>query len=649
MQLFTLAALLVVASGAPVLNTPFRENYYADTGFKLAGQSNPTDPVVFTIALKQRNIDDLKRVALAVNTPGHAKYGQFLKQKEIDDLTLPLPNSFEAVETWLTNHKAEYTVQQENILVSTTVKVASKLLSTRFVAIQRRGTSLTRAVPGYTLPAQVAPHVQSILGLHGLPLPQQSCSPLVMRETGVKGGQPPSVTPAVIESTYSIKQEVDRSGKNHQSVAEFQSQYMSKADLSTFFKNEVPDAQSGDDQISKFVGSPYQEGDSVEADLDSQFIMGVAPGVKTEFWSWQANDFCKDLHSYTSQMLTGDDAPLVNSISYGWQGALSQLGCQNSDIQAVDVNWAKIAAKGISILISSGDTGCGYIPPSGGSCPTQKLFTNITSGTVLKSIKANNADDCCDAGRSAKAKGFTFVGKLFSQGKCVLYSDVKSTGSVKTFMTAGTIPDGPGSLPEFWPSWPASSPWVTAVGATRFIDQTVKADNEMASDQFGSGGGFSKHFNQSDAAWQIDMVKAYVAKGESGSLPKFPPKGSFPSNGRATPDVAALGEGFKVYTGGNPQPVGGTSASAPTFAGLVSLLNEARLKAGKPAMGFLNPFMYQNPSAFFDVVEGTNAIGRGTGDFPNGFACTEGWDAATGLGTPHYPALLAAAMAAVGM
>ena len=83
MRVFTLAALLVVASGAPVLNTPFRENYYTDTGFKLAGQSNPTDPVVFTIALKQRNIDDLKRLALAVNTPGHAKYGQFLKQKAV--------------------------------------------------------------------------------------------------------------------------------------------------------------------------------------------------------------------------------------------------------------------------------------------------------------------------------------------------------------------------------------------------------------------------------------------------------------------------------------------------------------------------------------------------------------------------------------
>ena len=45
------------------------------------------------------------------------------------------------------------------------------------------------------------------------------------------------------------------------------------------------------------------------------------------------------------------------------------------------------------------------------------------------------------------------------------------------------------------------------------------------------------------------------------------------------------------------------SASAPAFAGMVSLLNEARLKAGKPTMGFLNPFLYANPDAFTDVVK----------------------------------------------
>lgn len=46
----------------------------------------------------------------------------------------------------------------------------------------------------------------------------------------------------------------------------------------------------------------------------------------------------------------------------------------------------------------------------------------------------------------------------------------------------------------------------------------------------------------------------------------------------------------------------GTSASAPTFAAMVSLLNEARLKQGKPAMGFINPFLYQHPAVFTDIV-----------------------------------------------
>ena len=66
----------------------------------------------------------------------------------------------------------------------------------------------------------------------------------------------------------------------------------------------------------------------------------------------------------------------------------------------------------------------------------------------------------------------------------------------------------------------------------------------MASDQFGSGGGFSYMFDQTDAPWQVEAVAAYVAKGAS--LPKFPPPGSFPPHGRATPDVSALGEGYQV-------------------------------------------------------------------------------------------------------
>merc|ERR1711879_441778 len=106
---------------------------------------------------------------------------------------------------------------------------------------------------------------------------------------------------------------------------------------------------------------------------------------------------------------------------------------------------------------------------------------------------------------------------------------------------------------------------------------------------------------------------------------KLPPSGSYPSGGRATPDVSALGEGFQVLASGRVQSVGGTSASAPTFAGLVSLLNEARLKAGKPAMGYLNPFLYQNPDAFTDIIVGSDKIGRGGGSLAYGYECAKGW------------------------
>jgi len=67
-----------------------------------------------------------------------------------------------------------------------------------------------------------------------------------------------------------------------------------------------------------------------------------------------------------------------------------------------------------------------------------------------------------------------------------------------------------------------------------------------------------------------------------------------------------------------------------------------RLAAGKPALGFLNPFIYKNPDAFFDVTSGTNSDSK-----VYGFTAVKGWDAATGFGTPNYEALAKAAMAAV--
>ena len=72
-----------------------------------------------------------------------------------------------------------------------------------------------------------------------------------------------------------------------------------------------------------------------------------------------------------------------------------------------------------------------------------------------------------------------------------------------------------------------------------------------------------------------------------------------------------------------------------TAAGVVGLLNDQRLLAGKSSLGFLNPLIYQYASAFNDCVSGSNLGCLGIGGFP----AKVGWDAVTGLGTPNYAAL----------
>merc|ERR1712039_323815 len=99
--------------------------------------------------------------------------------------------------------------------------------------------------------------------------------------------------------------------------------------------------------------------------------------------------------------------------------------------------------------------------------------------------------------------------------------------------------------------------------------------------------------------------------------PQLPPAGSFPRDGRGTPDVAGLGEGYQVYLQGEVESIGGTSASAPMFAGLVSLLNEARVAKNMPAMGYINPWLYEHPHILTDITRGDNFAGE-----PYGFNTT---------------------------
>lgn len=129
-------------------------------------------------------------------------------------------------------------------------------------------------------------------------------------------------------------------------------------------------------------------------------------------------------------------------------------------------------------------------------------------------------------------------------------------------------------------------------------------------------------------------------------------KGLYNPAGRGFPDVAAQGSGYHVFSRDRDMLVSGTSASAPTFAALVSLLNNARLIRGLPPLGFLNPWLYSavaKGGALTDIVDGGSmgCTGRDIhSDLPAPFVpfaswnATRGWDPVTGLGTPLFDKLL---------
>jgi subtilase family serine protease len=230
----------------------------------------------------------------------------------------------------------------------------------------------------------------------------------------------------------------------------------------------------------------------------------------------------------------------------------------------------------------------------------------------------------------------------------------------------------PNLIPYPSVGWPASDPLVTAVGGTRLcMDATtgLTVDNTSPPTvcqglpgvrEVGwpfSGGGYSILFSRPDFQNTLPPGSSYVGSSVGAPGPN--------SNMRGVPDIAfqaSSGTGPLVYmtepattssgTGcGGADPcsigwyvVGGTSCSAPQWAGLIAIADQI---AGSD-LGYINPALYQLAAGpnystyFFDVTIGNNQ----TTSIP-GYPASTGWDAVTGLGTPNA-ATLVPALAASG-
>jgi kumamolisin len=169
--------------------------------------------------------------------------------------------------------------------------------------------------------------------------------------------------------------------------------------------------------------------------------------------------------------------------------------------------------------------------------------------------------------------------------------------------------------------FPASSPYVLACGGTKLVaangtitSETVWNDGTQGG---ATGGGVSAYFAKPSYQSGVS-VPAHTSADNAG--------------GRGVPDVSGVADpetGYKIIVDGEQGVIGGTSAVAPLWAGLIALLNQ---QLGKN-IGWFQPQLYgalTQHKCLRDIVSGTNGA----------FKAVPGWDPCTGLGSPNGQAML---------
>jgi subtilase family serine protease len=171
-------------------------------------------------------------------------------------------------------------------------------------------------------------------------------------------------------------------------------------------------------------------------------------------------------------------------------------------------------------------------------------------------------------------------------------------------------------------SFPADSPWVTSVGGTTILPNGAGYSEQAWSH---SGGGFSRFYKT--PSYQQSQPQSVTNE---------------LANRRGVPDVAGAANpytGLAIYINGSWTMAGGTSASAPLWAGIAAVGDQM----AKRALGFLNLALYKIASSgsymqdFRDITQGNNT---NTEAHVPGHAAIPGWDAVTGLGSPIADKLL---------
>jgi len=524
------------------------------------------------------------------------------------------------------------------------------------------------------------------------------------------------VNPTLIQSAYNYPA-ATQYYSYQQGVVEFMSQLYDPSDLeeavqmmatSEYAKNYKV---SGDDatQIEADIGS--------EASLDVEYIVMVGGGVPTYVQLVQPQsafvlEWATDLlDGNRTDLLPENGGPYIWSMSYGapeWSLLYFQVGGTSNYISESEIALAKMASLGITNIISSGDSGS---PAGNPACPIEANYDILldnqnyvdcpfTSGCNSATYVVQYQDFTCSMPIGWNTVGYDDVPLLGCQKiyeECQpLFENLKTIESLqgcnfrfleyKTHGDESSLKDiyilyseNTAACKEpivyqvesctlssfeykselygtmFWPSYPATSAFATAVASTA-INPTGEVGDQIVTYEFNPGGGFSSVIPRPWYQIEYNSVVSTYLNNEN----LLPPSGTFNSSNRGYPDLALYGQDVIIVADGQLETIGGTSCSAPILSGILGTLINIRLNKYKNngALGLLNPYLYQmkvnNSNSFTKLgpytieYPGSNQqYGGNNCSYDNNvvdYFCKYGylpsseisWDAVTGLGTPNY-------------
>ena len=597
----TAVALLAAHTFAAVLPEAFTNSAYAvkETHFVPRGWSRIAKPsqdheLELQIGLKQSRFSELERHLYEVSDPSHERYGQHLSAEEVNDLIKPSPDTLSQVQDWLAAHNIpakhlDFSAAGDWIRVRLPVDAVEKLLKTDYAVYEHDdGTHLVRA-PEWSLPEHLHEHittVQPTTSFLRMTPSRRTYKPVL--DTGLE------LPPGLVAS----QQSATSSGTPPSVSSVCNVNAVTPDCLRTLYEtyDYTPKAPNG----TVGIGLNNFLGETNNRDDVQQFLQQFRPDAVNAAQTFAAVDIASPTAAPSGGQEGNLDAETILGIAYPLPLTAYSTGgeppFQPDEHEPTNTNEPYLTW--VQYLLNQSDA----------SIP-QTISTSY--GDDEQSVPLSYAQEVCNAFAQLGARGVTL---LFSSGD----SGVGANGTC--------VSNDGKNTSQFIPAFPAGCPYVTTVGATQQFDPEIAAGD--TNNGFTSGGGFSNYFPQ--PSYQTMQVNDYLYGLDTEYA------GLYNRTGRGYPDIAAQGQHFVTIYKGSPLLLDGTSASAPTAASVIGLVNDALVAAGKSPLGFLNPWLYSTGySAFTDITAGSSA-GCDTAGFP----AAQGWDAVTGFGSPRFSQLL---------